>query len=413
MTKNYKQNKITSNGMRKYTSYILILIVLVGLFSPAVNVNIVQAVECTSYPDGVFTPAGCTEPLGICYDPYNRPTDLTHRQCLINTGGFQWKNPGEAPPGVPINVPVAPLTSPLTPIIVPTDLNYHLLAPLPCTDTGPNCKDGKLMTFNPTVEKPLGAYLNLMIKLVIGLSAVMAVVMIVIGGIEYMTSELPGNKESGRERIRNAILGLLIALGAYALLNTINPELLNSDVKIDQATIVVTLDQANFAKTEKTATSVGTKYTLSGTTSFGVSDFIKNNGTSLNNITVDTVAKKASFCAGINCVSVPINIGLSGVASAGQAQSGDSKTPIGTTTIGGDIRIGSNGNAVISGNGYNLGAAFVNIGVKDSAGNDRGIGFHGSYNDNLGTTNGCIRMSNEDLIALAPYMKPGVKVTIK
>ncbi|HEY4494095.1 MAG TPA: hypothetical protein VJB95_01525, partial [Candidatus Paceibacterota bacterium] len=68
-----------------------------------------------------------------------------------------------------------------------------------------------------------------MIKIIIGLSAVMAVVMIVLGGIEYMTSELVSSKENGKQRITNAIFGLVIALGAYALLNTINPDLLKTD----------------------------------------------------------------------------------------------------------------------------------------------------------------------------------------
>ena len=124
--------------------------------------------------------------------------------------------------------------------------DYQLLTPLPCPPRANAdfvTENGKsvLKTFNPKAEKPLGAYLNLMIKLVIGLSAVMAVVMIVIGGIEYMTSELPGNKESGKERIKNGILGLLIALGAYALLNTINPDLLNSDVTINEVKVTVDL----------------------------------------------------------------------------------------------------------------------------------------------------------------------------
>ena len=75
-------------------------------------------------------------------------------------------------------------------------------------------------------------YMNIMIKLLIGIAAVLAVLMIVIGGLEYMTSELMNTKEQGRERINNAILGLVIALGSWALLNTLNPKLL--DVCLDK-----------------------------------------------------------------------------------------------------------------------------------------------------------------------------------
>jgi cell wall-associated NlpC family hydrolase len=69
-----------------------------------------------------------------------------------------------------------------------------------------------------------------MIKIFIGLCAVLAVVMIVIGGIEYMTSELVSSKEAGKERIRGAIFGLLLALGAWTLLNQINPDILNTNL---------------------------------------------------------------------------------------------------------------------------------------------------------------------------------------
>ena len=78
-----------------------------------------------------------------------------------------------------------------------------------------------------------------MIKIFIGLCAVLSVVMIVIGGIEYMTSELAHSKEDGKNRIMQAILGLLIALGSWALLNTINPDLLNSEFNPDAVTSTV------------------------------------------------------------------------------------------------------------------------------------------------------------------------------
>lgn len=108
---------------------------------------------------------------------------------------------------------------------------YKLLAPLPGLDNS--------TPFYPADEGSLGTYVNLIIKLVIGISAVLAVLMIVMGGIEYMGSELISSKEAGKDKIQNALFGLLIALGAWALLNTINGELLNSDINIDTVTITV------------------------------------------------------------------------------------------------------------------------------------------------------------------------------
>ena len=105
---------------------------------------------------------------------------------------------------------------------VNTDTTYTPLAPLPGFpeefDTLPS----------KTNQCPFGNYLNIMIKLVIGIAAVLAMVMIVMGGIEYMTSDLISSKEAGKDTIKNALLGLFIALGAYLILNTINPKLLSA-----------------------------------------------------------------------------------------------------------------------------------------------------------------------------------------
>ena len=122
-----------------------------------------------------------------------------------------------------------------SPAVKVNAVDYQLLAPLPCElgKDGPGCVDvggkGQLKTFDPAQPNSLGAYLNFMIKLFIGICAVMSVVMIVVGGLEYMTSELVHSKEAGKEKIEHALLGLIIALGAWALLYTINPNLLRSD----------------------------------------------------------------------------------------------------------------------------------------------------------------------------------------
>jgi len=117
-------------------------------------------------------------------------------------------------------------SSPVVQVNAQSTTSYQLLAPLPQL-----CPNGSSATDKCTVPTTngLGAYLNPMIKIFIALCAVLSVIMIVVGGIEYMTSELAHSKEAGKERIMQAILGLLIALGSWALLNTINPDLLNSE----------------------------------------------------------------------------------------------------------------------------------------------------------------------------------------
>jgi type IV secretory pathway VirB2 component (pilin) len=123
----------------------------------------------------------------------------------------------------------------------PTDQKYHLLAPLPNPSTG-----GMYDTFDPTSvgggkdSGELTKYLNMMILLFIGICAVLAVIMIVIGGIEYMTSEALHSKEGGRERMTNAVLGLLLALLAWPLLNTINAGTLSGGLSgLTNATLTI------------------------------------------------------------------------------------------------------------------------------------------------------------------------------
>ncbi len=117
--------------------------------------------------------------------------------------------------------------------------NYQFLAPLPDPNNSGTLKDS--ISLGGT--SGLSSYINMVIKLFIGICAVLAVVMIVLGGLEYMTSELIHNKEEGKQRITNAIFGLVLAMGAWTLLYTINPKLLDIDLsKLKPAVVVVNQD---------------------------------------------------------------------------------------------------------------------------------------------------------------------------
>jgi hypothetical protein len=69
-------------------------------------------------------------------------------------------------------------------------------------------------------------YVKTMFKIGIGLAALFAVFMIIVGGFQYMTSESIGGKGDGKEKIEGALWGLGLALGSFLILNTINPQLL-------------------------------------------------------------------------------------------------------------------------------------------------------------------------------------------
>lgn len=67
--------------------------------------------------------------------------------------------------------------------------------------------------------------LNLFFKVFIYLGGMLAVVFLVLGGITYMVSEVVDKRSAARGRIQAAIVGLLILLGAYIILFTVNPKL--------------------------------------------------------------------------------------------------------------------------------------------------------------------------------------------
>lgn len=68
-------------------------------------------------------------------------------------------------------------------------------------------------------------YLPAMFRLGIGVASALAVLAIAYGGIKYMTSDVVTSKSGAIETIKNALLGLFLAIGAFLLLSTIDPQL--------------------------------------------------------------------------------------------------------------------------------------------------------------------------------------------
>lgn len=92
--------------------------------------------------------------------------------------------------------------------------DYVPLAPLPGIETGSITLTGYLQQF-----------FNLGIRLAI----ILAVLMVTIGGVQYITSEGITDKSAARGRIISAIVGLLLAISSVLVIQTINPDLLNLD----------------------------------------------------------------------------------------------------------------------------------------------------------------------------------------
>ncbi len=76
-------------------------------------------------------------------------------------------------------------------------------------------------------QSSFSGYLSSLFSITLGVAAFLAVIMIAIGGLQYMGSEVVSDKSDAKDRITSAILGLLLILFSVALLNTINPNILN------------------------------------------------------------------------------------------------------------------------------------------------------------------------------------------
>lgn len=98
-----------------------------------------------------------------------------------------------------------------------TDRQVKLIVPIPGVSP-----DGVNAPTNPA------SYIKGVYQWGIGLAALLAMAQLVIGGFQYILAA--GNvssKESANERMRSAVLGLIILLSIVLILTTINPSLNN------------------------------------------------------------------------------------------------------------------------------------------------------------------------------------------
>lgn len=90
----------------------------------------------------------------------------------------------------------------------------------------------------PTGEGDFNSYINAVYILSISVAALLAVVKIIIAGFKYMFSDIITQKSEAKKDIRNALIGLLIVLGAVLILEIINPEL--TQFNLDDVTAIDT-----------------------------------------------------------------------------------------------------------------------------------------------------------------------------
>lgn len=130
----------------------------------------------------------------------------------------------------------------------PADLNPSA-APLPTCTAGPDgyCLLAPIGGKSVITNAELPDYFNLVYKIGIGIAGVLAVIMLVFGGIQYMSTDALSGKSDGKDKMTRAILGLILALGSFVILNTVNPQLLDFTFNIDKLNIEVESDTPHSA----------------------------------------------------------------------------------------------------------------------------------------------------------------------
>ena len=76
----------------------------------------------------------------------------------------------------------------------------------------------------------LPIFFNALFKFSLSIGAILAVVMIVWGGYLYMFKDSFAAKTNAKEKITNAVIGLLLLLGIYLILYQINPDILKLEI---------------------------------------------------------------------------------------------------------------------------------------------------------------------------------------
>ena len=94
-----------------------------------------------------------------------------------------------------------------------------------CTYTALEPIPGLPNVYGP--QQGFGGLVSGSFKLLIGAGAVVAVVMIVLGALTYMFSDIAGNKTKALSRIRGAMWAIVLLMSSYLILYTINPDLVN------------------------------------------------------------------------------------------------------------------------------------------------------------------------------------------
>ena len=93
--------------------------------------------------------------------------------------------------------------------------------------------------FNKKTDVSLSDYLNWLFPFMVTVAVILAVLMIVVGGVELIGGGSEKLHTDAVNRIQRAVIGLLLALSAWLILYTINPDLVSFDLGIKSINVQV------------------------------------------------------------------------------------------------------------------------------------------------------------------------------
>jgi hypothetical protein len=125
-----------------------------------------------------------------------------------------------------------------------TQGSFCPLAPIPGLDQG----------IQPT-SSSIAQFLNNLYQFLIGIAAAIAVIEIVWGGLEISTKDSVSKNSDGKERITQAILGLILVLSPVLVFKIINPSILNFSATFSPVNIPSGAAQQTSTPTPSTTSS--------------------------------------------------------------------------------------------------------------------------------------------------------------
>ncbi len=161
--------------------------------------------------------------------------------------------------------------------------SYELISPI-----------GNLSKIQDVSDNGFSDFVNLLIRIAIALAGAIAVVMLIIGGIQYMGTDSVWEKGESRSRMTSAIIGLVLLLTSYFILFNINPDLVN--IRIGGLRV-------SEEEWEKVEFDKGVRPWI-GSTPVDISKASEKNIIQSNITTYDVSLKKAAVATGLSCTDL-------------------------------------------------------------------------------------------------------------